>query len=111
MSAEAHVVFPAAAARSRRRSLAGAADTALTASVRFFFAVVVAGQLLFAFTVASFYGMALVHGNMAAWNRAIPHGYVRGDGLGNGMMAAHLLSAVVIMLSGLIQLVPQVRQR
>jgi hypothetical protein len=55
------------------------ADTALKASARFWFAVTVIGQLLFALAVASFYGMAAVRGDHRAWSKFITHGHVPGD--------------------------------
>jgi hypothetical protein len=56
------------------------ADTALKASDRFWFVVNIIGQLLFAFAVASFYGMAAVRENWAkAWSKHFTHGYVHGE--------------------------------
>ena len=92
-------------------NLDSAADKALKASAGFWFVVTVIGQLLFAFAVASFYGMAAVRGDHRAWSKFITHGYVTGDWVGNLAVAVHLGSAVVIMLAGAVQLVPQVRGR
>src|SRR5262249_18403945 len=61
--------------------------------------------------VASFYGRAAGRGNLEAWNRFIPHGYVRGETLGNLAVASHLAAAVFILLSGAIQLLPRLRSR
>jgi hypothetical protein len=47
----------------------------------------------------------------SAWSKFISHGYVPGDRAGNLAVAVHLASAVVIMLAGAVQLVPQVRSR
>ena len=88
-----------------------AADTALQASAAVWFSVAVVGQLLFAFYVASFYGGAAIHGDLARWNKVLPHGYVVGDTIGNVAVGAHLLLAIVITVGGAIQLVPQVRSR
>jgi uncharacterized membrane protein len=87
------------------------ADAALPAAARLWYLTAVAGQLVFAFAVASFYASAAVRGNFAAWNRFMPHGYVAGETVGNAAVAVHLLAAVFIILSGAIQLVPQVRRR
>ena len=95
----------------RRFELNSVANTALKAATRFWFAVTVLGQLAFAFAVASFYGMAAIRGDHHAWNGHITHGYVPGDTMGNLAVAMHLSSAVVIMLAGAVQLVPQVRSR
>ncbi len=97
---------------TNRIELSSASETALKAAVRFFFAVVVAGQLIFAFTVASFYGMAALRGNTAAaWSGHFTKGYVAGDIAGNLAIVTHLVSAVTIILAGLLQLAPQIRKR
>ena len=87
------------------------ADVALPTAARLWYLTAVVGQLVFAFAVASFYASAVVRGNPAAWNRFMPHGYRAGDTVGNVTVAVHLATAVLIVLSGAIQLVPQVRQR
>lgn len=87
------------------------ADAALRAATRFWFVTAVAGQLLFAFAIASFYGLTAARGDWQAWNRRMMHGHAAGDGAGNFVVAMHLLSAVVIILAGALQFVPQVRDR
>jgi hypothetical protein len=94
-----------------RFDVASVADAALNAAARLWFLTAVIGQLLFVFYIASFYGGSAVRGNWEAWNRAMPHGYVPGDAVGNVVVAAHLFCAVLIILGGAIQLVPQVRRR
>jgi uncharacterized membrane protein len=96
---------------TNRLELDSVADTALKAAARFWFLVAVIGQLLFAFTVASFYGRTAARGDLQSWNRSMTHGYVPGDRAGNLVVALHLISAVVIILAGTIQLIPQVRDR
>jgi uncharacterized membrane protein len=97
---------------TNRLELSSIAGTALKAATRFWFAVTVVGQLIFAFTVASFYGMAAMRGNSAtAWSKNITHGYVPGDTVGNLAVATHLFSAVVVILAGMLQLIPQIRNR
>lgn len=86
------------------------ADGALPTAARLWYLTAVVGQLLFALAVAAFYASAVLRGNLGAWNRFMPHGYVAGDTVGNTVVAVHLLAAVFIILSGAIQLVPQVRQ-
>jgi hypothetical protein len=86
-------------------------DAALKAAVRFWIVVVVIGQLLFASTVASFYGLAALRGNMQAWNRFMARGYVPGDTAGHLAVGIHIGSAVIIILAGMLQLVPQIRNR
>jgi uncharacterized membrane protein len=87
------------------------ADTALKASARFWFVVAVIGQLIFAFAVASFYGLTALRGDFHGWSKFITHGYVPGDTMGNLAVAMHVASAVVVMLAGAVQLVPGVRNR
>ena len=90
-------------------SLSGTA--ALRAAARLWFLVTVAGQLLFAFTVASFYGLTAARGDFWAWNRHMMHGYATGETASNLVVALHLFSAVIIILAGAVQLVPQIRNR
>jgi hypothetical protein len=87
------------------------ADAALTAAVRFWFVVTVAGQLLFAASIASFYGLTAARGDLRAWDGRFSHGYSSGDGLGKTAIVVHLVSAVIIILSGAVQIVPGIRAR
>src|ERR1700730_11605203 len=111
MGAQVQMTFPTAETWQKQHSLEAFAGTALKAATRFWFAVAFLGQLLFAFTVASFYGGAAVRGDFEAWNRSMTHGYLPGDRMGNLAVAIHLLSAVIIILAGTIQLIPQIRNR
>ena len=97
------------AVMTNRLELSSVADAALKIAVRFWFGVAVVGQLLFAFTVASFYGMASARGDWRAWNKGMAHGYVAGDSIGNFAVAVHLISAVIVILAGVVQLIPQIR--
>ena len=83
----------------------------LRVAVGFWFVVTIAGQLLFAVTVASFYGLTAARGQVSSWNRTMTHGYVAGDATGNLIVAVHLASAVIIILSGAIQIAPLSRNR
>ena len=67
---------------TNRFELDSIADSALKTAVRFWLIVVVIGQLLFALTVASIYGLAVARGNLLGWNKFMTVGYVPGDGLG-----------------------------
>jgi uncharacterized membrane protein len=96
---------------TNRLELNSVADTALKAAARFWFVVVVVGQLVFAFAVASFYGLTALRGDFHGWSKFITHGYVPGDTLGNFAVVMHVASAVVVMLAGSLQLVPGVRSR
>jgi len=87
------------------------AARALKISAQFWFAVAAAGQWVFALYVAIHYGGWAARGNLAAWNKTVPHGYVPGESLGNGVLAAHLLFAALITTAGTLQLIPKIRAR
>lgn len=99
------------AAFTNHWELNSVADTALKAATRFWFAVTVIGQVIFALAVATFYSRAALRGDSLAWNRFMTRGYVPGDPVGNAVAAIHVIAAVIIMLAGATQLVPQVRDR
>jgi hypothetical protein len=96
---------------SNRLELNSVAETVLKASARFWFVVVLLGQFAFAFTVASFYGVTALRGNMQAWNKILFHGYVSGQTFTNGALVGHILFATVISIAGALQLIPRVRER
>ena len=87
------------------------ASRALKNSARLWFAVAALGQWAFALYVTIHYGGWAARGNLAAWNKTVPHGYAPGETLGNGMLAAHLLFAALITTAGTLQLMPSVRAR
>jgi uncharacterized membrane protein len=87
------------------------ADKALKAAARFWFFVAVSGQLILAAYVASFYGGTALQGRLDTWNRVLTHGYIHGDAAGNLAIIVHLLAAVILIVGGAIQLMPQVRER
>jgi tetratricopeptide (TPR) repeat protein len=83
----------------------------LKAGSRFWFAVTVVSQLLFATYIVLFYSLSAVHGHLGDRSRFFNHAYVAGDDVGNLSVAAHILFAFLINLCGALQLVPQVRAR
>jgi uncharacterized membrane protein len=91
-------------------SLQKVAEKTLKAAAAFWFVVVVLGQLVFAFTVASFYGLSAVRGHWQQWNKTMTHGYAPDHPVGNLVVSIHLASAVIILLSGAMQLIPQIRR-
>jgi hypothetical protein len=97
------------AVMTNRLELNSAADTALKAAARFWFVATVIDQLVFAFTVASFYALTALRGDYHKWN--FTNGFVPGVSLGNTAVAMHVASAVIVMLAGAVQLVPQIRNR
>src|SRR5712672_1904595 len=96
---------------ANRLDLASFADTTLKVATRFWFLVVLIGQSIFAFSVASFFGLPALRGDFHGWSKHITHGHIPGDTMGNFAVAMHLFSAVVIILAGVVQLVPQIRNR
>jgi tetratricopeptide (TPR) repeat protein len=111
MSTQAQTALWITAAPQREHSLRKQADRVLNAAAGFWFVVAVLGQLVFAFAVASFYGLNAARGNWHQWNRTMTHGYTPGHPMKNLVVAIHLGSAVVILLSGAIQLIPIIRVR
>src|SRR5579864_458317 len=97
------------AALTNRLELDSFAEKALKASAGFWFAVTVVGQLAFGFTVASFYSLTALRGDYHAWN--FTHGFIPGETRGNLAVVLHLITAVIIMTAGAVQLAPQVRKR
>jgi tetratricopeptide (TPR) repeat protein len=111
MSTQTQTAFVIATSLPRERSPRKLADRALKAAARFWFVVVVLGQLIFAFTVASFYGSAAVQGRWLQWNKSMTHGYTAGHPISNLVVALHLAAAVIILVSGAMQLIPLIQRR
>jgi tetratricopeptide (TPR) repeat protein len=87
------------------------ADKTLRAAAGFWLGVTVVGQFIFAFAVASFYGLTALRGEYFPWHKFISRGHVAGDTAGNSALAAHVASAAIIMFAGSLQLIPQIRNR
>jgi len=83
----------------------------LQLAANFWFVTAVAGQWIFASYLILFYGGSALRGDLHLWKEKLTHGYVAGDFIGNAVVAAHLLLAVIIMVAGPLQLVPQIRAR
>jgi len=96
---------------THRLELDSLAERALHLATRFWSGVLLIGQLIFAFTVAAFYGLTALRGNFTAWRKVLTHGYIPGDPIGNVALIIHLSSAVFVILAGALQLIPQVRNR
>ncbi|MES2393089.1 MAG: DUF2306 domain-containing protein [Acidobacteriota bacterium] len=88
-----------------------ASRKALKAAAVFWFAVMCLGQLLFAAAIALTYGAPALRGDFSRWNKGTPHGYVAGEPFSNAVVGIHVFSAVLIILSGTLQLVPALRSR
>ncbi len=83
--------------------------TALKYAAIFWYLVAAAGMSLFAFYILKFYGGSALQGDFAAWRKVMPRGIVPGDGTGNAMISSHLVFALIITFSGLLQLIPKLR--
>lgn len=97
------------ATMTNRLELSSVADTTLKAAARFWFAVTVFGQVVFGFTLASFYALTALRGDYHKWN--FTNGYVPGFSMGNTAVVMHVASAAFVMLAGAVQLVPKIRHR
>ena len=102
---------PTIPVQSIRQPAATGPGKALARSVTAWFIVAAAGQLMFVAYIAAFYGRAAIGGDISRWNDVMGVGLIAGDTMSNGVLAAHLLFAAFITLSGLIQLIPQIRAR
>lgn len=91
---------------------APAAGRALPWAARTWFVVAVAGQWLFAAYILVALVTPLALGDGDAVNRTgLITGHVAGDGVGNGVLLAHVLAAALLSLGGVLQLVPWLRRR
>jgi hypothetical protein len=111
MSTQPQTALWGAAVPKTKHSLRYHANRFLNAAAGCWFAVTVLGQLVFAFAVASFYGLSAARGNWQQWNKSMMHGHTPGHPMKNLVVAIHLGSAVIILLSGAIQLIPAIRHR
>jgi hypothetical protein len=85
---------------------------ALSRAAALWFLCAAAGQAAFAAFIFAFVLPRLAAGDLPGLNDK-PHltGYQPGDALGNAQLMAHLLLGALMTLSGLLQLLPAVRQR
>lgn len=72
--------------------------------------VTTAGQWSFGGYIIAFYGKSTASGDLAKWNEVLPHGYVKGDWMGNLVVGVHVLLAAVMVMGGPLQLSPFVRR-
>lgn len=85
------------------------ASRLLSRAGAFWFISAFAGQILFAVYVFFNYGLSALQCKTASWNETLFNGLISGDRLGNALLAAHLLLAFLITLSGPLQLIPAIR--
>ncbi|CAN5402363.1 hypothetical protein BH10PSE17_BH10PSE17_14850 [soil metagenome] len=98
--------MPTRSARSDRISTRLLRGTATTG-----FVAVATGQLAFAASVAIFYGRVVLRGDWLAMNSSMEHGWLPDQPFGNAAVVLHLAIAVLILVSGALQLVPTLRSR
>ena len=94
-----------------RLELSSVADKSLKAAARFWFVVALAGQFAFAISVAVFYGLTALRGNIQAWNRILGRGFETGATMSNTALVGHILFGTVISIAGALQLIPGIRNR
>ncbi len=87
------------------------ADKALNLAAKIWFITAVIGQWIFAYYVIAFYVSSAVQGNFDAWIQVIPKAIIKGDTMGNVAVIGHLFLAVIIIVLGPLQFVPQIRNR
>ena len=83
MSTQVQTAFAIPDTRRAKYSPRKIADSTLKAAAAFWFIVVVLGELIFATTVASFYGLTAARGHWQQWNKSMTHGYTPGRPLAN----------------------------
>ena len=111
MSTQLQSLLTLAATQPRQYSMRRMADTALKSAAGFWFIVTVFGELIFAVEIASFYGLSALDGKWMRWNQTMTHGYVPGQPIGNIVVVIHLGAAVLILVSGALQLIPFFQRR
>ncbi len=84
-------------------------DLVLKHAMASWFVIALIGQLVFILYISSFYGRAALAGDLSQWNRVLPVGYIPGDTMHNLALSIHLALAVLITISGALQLAPQIR--
>ncbi|HTA59444.1 MAG TPA: DUF2306 domain-containing protein [Candidatus Baltobacteraceae bacterium] len=94
-----------------RLELSSVADKSLKAAARFWFVMALLGQFAFAISVAVFYGLTALRGNIQAWNRILGRGFETGATMSNTALVGHILFGTVISIAGALQLIPGIRNR
>ena len=98
---------PAAAARYTARDRPA---RLLRVAVAAWATVAVLGQLWMAVYIAVLYGGSALRGDLAAWNRVLPHGLEDGATMSNAVLVSHLVAAFAIYVAGGLQLLPWLRR-
>ncbi len=82
----------------------------LSVAVATWFTVTTIGQWAFGVYILAFYGKSTVSGDLERWNEVLPHGYVKGDWVGNLVVGIHVLFAAILVFGGPLQLLPSLRR-
>ena len=83
----------------------------LKGSGALWFLIAYAGQLLFAYYTAAYYGGSTLRGDFSAWNEVMPYGLMERDPDGNAALGAHLFLAAILTALGPLQLIPLIRTK
>lgn len=76
------------------------------------FAVAGISLLLFVYYIVAFYYRSIIHLDFQRWNTAdLIHGYIQGDYWGNLQFALHVMAAGLMTITGLVAMLPAVRNR
>jgi hypothetical protein len=86
-------------------------STILKLSAKIWFIIATIGQWIFGVYITLFYGGSLLSGNFQQWNKVLPRGYVEGDFGGNLLVGIHMVFAMIMVLGGPLQFIPQIRNR
>ncbi len=78
---------------------------------RVLFSIAVIGQWMFVYYIVAFYGGIFVSGEYEKVNKALGHGIIDGDVMGNMMLGIHLALAAVITFGGPLQFFASIRKR
>ena len=87
------------------------ADRLLKWCAALWFVIALVGQWTFGSYITLVYGGSALRGDFAAWRHTSLRGYAPGDTAGNLVFASHVLMAAIVVFSGALQLVPQIRAR
>ncbi len=83
----------------------------LNSSVNIWFISLVFAQIFFVAYLVLGYGMSTMNLDISNWNTFNKSAYIEGDGAGNIMYGVHVLFAIIMLIGGNLQLIPQIRQR
>lgn len=86
-------------------------SSVLKLSAKIWFIIATIGQWIFGIYIMAFYGKNTLTGQFEQWNKVHPHGYVKGDFWGNLLVGVHVMLAIIMVVGGPLQFIPQIRNR